>query len=218
MTKASLAQFALVQQNHCFWKDQITWYWRKWAGISMLALYLPVWETWGFKSIGNMYLYRYASVLCPSLEFILVEANGICFIWLYFPRKLLPKHNIWQLLLKTRGLISLDFSGFWLKGQAESMQAPSCWARGGNVALWCELRYLIALAEIMQICTMDAIPVSTQILSLQPGKSSQTDMLFSPELRTHPALLTLLISRSFTHFSSSLCNRFCFRTGLQILR
>lgn len=103
-------------------------------------------EIWGFKSIRNMYLYLYASVLCPSLEWILVESNGICFIWLYFPHKLLPKHNIWQLLLKTRGLISLDFSEFWLKGQAKSVRTPSCWACGGNVALWCELRYLIALA------------------------------------------------------------------------
>ncbi len=104
-----------------------------------------MWEIWGFKSIRNMYLYWYASVLCPSLEWILVEVNEICFIWLYFPRKLLPKHNIWQLLMKTRGLISLDFSEFWLKGQAESMQTPSCWSCGGNVALWCKLWYLIAV-------------------------------------------------------------------------
>lgn len=178
------------------------------------VLHFPVRETLGFKSIRNVNLNRHASKQCPSLESILVEANAICFIWIYFPGKLLPKQNIWQLLPKTRGLISLDFSGFWLKAKAESVRIPVCWAHKGNVALWCKLWYLIALAGIMWICTMDAIPVSTQIPSFQPRKSSQTDMLFSPELRTHPAVLTLLISCSFTHFSTSRCNWFWFKPGL----
>lgn len=167
------------------------------------SLHLPVWEIWDSKGIRNMYLYRYASVLCPSLEWILVKANGICFIWLYFPCKLLPKHNIWQLLLKTRGLISLDFSEFWLKGQAESVRTSFCWACGGECSTLVRAPIPDCSGRIMRICRMDAIPVSTQILSFPPGKSTQTDLLFSPELRTHPALLTLLISCSFTHFSTS---------------
>lgn len=69
-----------------------------------------------------------------SLESLL-EANAICFIWLYFPCKLLLQENIWQLLPKTRGLISLGFSAFWLKRQTKSTQAPLFSGRGGCITL-----------------------------------------------------------------------------------
>lgn len=122
MTKTSLAQFG----THCFQHHSMLKKMNCDFIVGKDALHFPVRETLGFKSIGNVYLNRHASQQCPSLESILVEADAICFIWLYFPCKLLPKHNIWQLLPKTRGLISLDFSGSWLKAQAEFVRIPVC--------------------------------------------------------------------------------------------